>query len=109
MVARSSREVILMFEKRPFKTRDEVEVTFAIDRPEAVTAEWLADINGWKPIPMKRSGRKGPFKLKTRLPKNADIQFRYLFDGIEWDNDEAADAYWPTDVGVDNSVVSTTV
>lgn len=96
-----------MFEKRSFKTRDDVEVTFQIDRSEAATAEWLADINGWEPVPMKRSGRRGPFKLKIRLPKDANIQFRYRFDGGDWDNDDAADAYWPTDVGVDNSVVST--
>lgn len=96
-----------MLAKRPFKTKDEVEVTFQVERPWAETAEWVCEVANWEPIPMKRRG-KGPFKLKVRLPKDANIQFRYRFDGRDWDNDEAADAYWATDVGVDNSVVSTT-
>jgi 1,4-alpha-glucan branching enzyme len=98
-----------MLAKRSFKTRDEVEVTFEVDRPEAETAAWLSEETGWEPVPMKRSRRNGPFKLKVRLPKDRHIQFRYLFDGVEWANDEAADDYWPTDAGVENSVVSTTV
>ncbi|MGF1665542.1 MAG: isoamylase early set domain-containing protein [Acidimicrobiia bacterium] len=97
-----------MLAKRPFKTKDEVEVTFEVERPGAETADWLSEATDWEPIPMKRRG-KGTFKLKVRLPKDANIQFRYLFDGRDWANDEAADAYWPTDVGGDNSVVSTTV
>lgn len=98
-----------MFSKRTFKTKDEVEVTFEIERPEASTAEWISEMTGWMPIEMKRSRRTGPFKVKVRLPKAAHVQFRYRFDGEHWDNDEAADAYWPTEQGVDNSVVYTGV
>ena len=96
-----------MLTKRFFKTKDEVEVTFEVDRPELVTVDWLSEMNGWDPVPMKRRG-KGPFRLKVRLPKDTAIQFRYLFDG-HWENDEAADAYWPNEHGSDNSVVLTGV
>ena len=96
-----------MMTKRFFKSKDEVEVTFQIDRPELSTVEWLAETTGWDPVPMQRAARgKGPFLLKVRLPRDRAIQFRYLFDG-NWENDEAADAYWPNDHGSDNSVVLT--
>lgn len=94
--------------KRFFKTKDEVEVTFEMDRADLETVDWACEINEWSPVPMKRSDRgKGPFRIKIRLPKDAAIQFRYRFDGREWENDEAADAYWPNDFGSDNSVVFT--
>ncbi len=96
-----------MLTKRYFKTRPEVEVTFAIARPEAAIAEWVSEATGWEPVPMKRSGPGGDFKLKVRLPRDADVEFRYRFDGGDWDNDEAADDYRPTGFGVYNSVVST--
>jgi 1,4-alpha-glucan branching enzyme len=96
-----------MFSKRFFKTKDEVEVTFEVIRPEASTAEWVSETSDWYPVEMRRSKKSGPFKLKVRLPKDRHVQFRYRFDGDEWENDEAADAYWPTDRGVDNSVVYT--
>jgi 1,4-alpha-glucan branching enzyme len=92
--------------KRPFKTKDEVEVSFELDRPGATTVAWVSEHNGWTPIAMRRKG-KGPFRLKVRLPKGTPIQFRYLIDGITWDNDEAADAYWDNGQGADNSVVLT--
>ena len=96
-----------MINKRFFKTKDEVEVTFEVDRPGVHSVEWLAETTDWDPIPMKRAARgKGPFRLKVRLPKDAAVQFRYLLDG-HWENDEAADDYWPNEHGTDNSVVLT--
>lgn len=99
-----------MFTKRSFKTKDEVEVTFEVDRPDVDRVDWVSDAVQWEPIPMKRTDRgKGPFRLRVRLPKGRFVQFRYLLDGAAWENDEAADYYWPNDVGSDNSVVSTMV
>ncbi len=97
-----------MLSKRFFKTKDEVEVTFEVDRPEIDTADWVSELTGWEPVAMPRTARgKGPFRLRVRIPKGRQVQFRYLFDGHVWENDEAADAYWPNDQGSDNSVVST--
>jgi 1,4-alpha-glucan branching enzyme len=94
--------------KRFFKTKDEVEVTFQVDRPELESVDLVAEAFGWQPMAMKRADRgKGPFRLRVRLPKNGAVQFRYIFDQTIWENDEAADAYWPSDRGSDNSVVLT--
>ncbi len=98
-----------MLAKRFFKTKDEVEVTFEVDRPDLDSVDLVADAFGWEPMALKRADRgKGPFRLRVRLPKDDIVQFRYIFDQIHWENDEAADAYWPNDRGSDNSVVLTT-
>ena len=95
-----------MLAKKFYKSRDEVEVTFEVARQDVSEAVLVTEATDWEPMPMKRKGRTGVWKLKLRLPKNRDIQFRYLFDGL-WENDEAADAYWPNEHGTDNSVVRT--
>jgi 1,4-alpha-glucan branching enzyme len=99
-----------MLAKRFFKTKDEVEVTFEVDRPDLQSVDLCADAFDWEPMALKRADRgKGPFRLRVRLPKDDAVQFRYIFDQVLWENDEAADAYWPNDRGSDNSVVLTTV
>jgi 1,4-alpha-glucan branching enzyme len=95
--------------KRFFKTKDEVEVTFEVDRPDLDSVDLVADAFDWQPMALKRADRgKGPFRIRVRLPKDGAVQFRYLFNRGHWENDEAADAYWPNDRGSDNSVVLTT-
>lgn len=98
-----------MLAKRYFKTKDEVEVTFEIDRPDLRSVDLCADVFDWEPMALKRADRgKGPFRIRVRLPKDDAVQFRYIFDRQWWENDEAADEYWPNDQGSDNSVVLTT-
>lgn len=95
-----------MITKRFFKTRDDVEVTFQIDAHGAETAALVTDIHDWQPQPMRRSARgRGPFRCKLRVPRDRSVQFRYLLDDDRWENDDAADAYWPNALGSDNSVV----
>jgi 1,4-alpha-glucan branching enzyme len=97
-----------MLTKRFFKTKDEVEVTFQVDRADVDSVAWVAEATNWEPVPMKRAERgKGPHRLRVRLPKETSVQFRYLFGDGRWENDEAADAYWPNEYGSDNSVVLT--
>lgn len=97
-----------MLSKRYFKTRDEVEVTFQLDDADIESAALVTDSRDWEPQPMARTARgKGPFKLKVRFPKDHTVQFRYLIDGSRWENDDAADDYWPNALGSDNSVVHT--
>lgn len=98
-----------MLAKRFFKTKDEVEVTFEVDRPDLDSVALVADAFDWEPMALKRADRgKGPFRLRVRFPKNGAVQFRYIFNESSWENDEAADDYWPNDQGSDNSVVITT-
>lgn len=47
------------------------------------------------------------FKYKTRLPKNAEFQFRYLVNENDWVNDAEADNYVPNGFGADNCIVKT--
>ena len=95
-----------MLQKKYFKTKDEVEVTFELDANGAENVALVCEHNGWEPIQMKQT-KKGPFRTKIRLPKEGQFQFRYLVDEQNWQNDEAADAYWANEHGGENSVIST--
>lgn len=95
-----------MLKKRFFKTLDECEVTFHVEPEEARSVALVIETNDWTPIPMKQL-KSGPFKTSLRLPLDRQVQFRYLFDGDTWRNDESADAYLPNEFGEENSVVET--
>ncbi|MDC0611948.1 isoamylase early set domain-containing protein [Vibrio sp.] len=97
-----------MINKRYFKTKDEVEVTFELEVPESSSkVSIVADFLDWQPEPMKKIAKSSMFKFKTRLPKDGEFQFRYLLDGQQWVNDPNADNYIPNGFGEDNSLVST--
>jgi 1,4-alpha-glucan branching enzyme len=98
---------IKVLTKRVFKTKDETEVTFAFSQEGAKTVDLVADFNSWQPVPMKFNNKKKIFTTKARLPNNASFHFRYLLNGMEWENDHAADAYIANSFGSDNSVVLT--
>jgi hypothetical protein len=95
-----------MLKKRYFKTKDEYEVTFTYEG-DAESVSLLTAANDWVPVPMKNT--KGVFTAKMRIPANGSYEFRYLVNGTDWVNDEAADAYMPNEHGTENSVVDTTV
>ena len=68
----------------------------------------IGEFNNWDwetGIPMKIIASE--FIGKTELPIDQTIQYRYLIDNRDWENDWDADAYFPTEYGVDNSVVDT--
>ncbi len=96
-----------MLKKRFFKTKNEVEVTFEVDKDNWQSAQVAGDFNDWQPEPMKLVKKSGQFKFKTRLPKSQSVQFRYLFDETHWDNDPQADDYIANEFGSKNGVVST--
>lgn len=96
-----------MIKKRFFKTIDECEVTFKVEADDADDVALYIESNDWEPISMKKL-KSGPFKATLRLPLDEEIQFRYLIDGSNWENDETADAYVANEYGSENSVVITT-
>ncbi|WP_440056501.1 isoamylase early set domain-containing protein (plasmid) [Pseudoalteromonas sp. T1lg65] len=96
-----------MLTKRFFKTKDEAEVTFSFEHPEATKVELVGDFTDWRPVEMKFVKKDRVFKSKHRLPADNRFHFRYLIDGQYWDNDAKADGYVPNGFGEDNSVVST--
>ncbi len=97
-----------MINKRFFKTKDEVEVTFELpDEQVDSTVSLVADFAGWQPIAMQRVAKSRSFRFKTRLPKDSQFEFRYLVDDQRWINDPNADLYRPNGFGGDNGLVST--
>ncbi|MFC5080692.1 hypothetical protein VTH8203_01954 [Vibrio thalassae] len=96
-----------MINKRFFKTKDEVEVTFELDATNVESAVLVAEFHDWQPMPMKKVAKTKSFKYKTRLPKNAEFQFRYLVNDNDWVNDADADNYVPNGFGADNCIVKT--
>ena len=79
-----------MLKKRYFKTKGEYDVTFSFPS-DADAVSLVCEANNWEPIEMKKS--KGVFSTKVRIPADGRYQYRYLVDGSEWANDEAADDY----------------
>jgi 1,4-alpha-glucan branching enzyme len=97
-----------MITKKFLKTKDVCEVTFEYANESAAEVALVGDFNDWQPLTMKQAKKAGsPFRIKARMPKNADYQFRYYVDRAYWANDDRADTYWPNKFGEDNSVVNT--
>jgi 1,4-alpha-glucan branching enzyme len=96
-----------MLQKRFFKTKDEVEVTFEVANDEIETIALVCDANEWKPVQLKKRKKDGVYYTKMRFPKDGEYQFRYLVNDSQWLNDEAADAYRPNEFGAENSVLLT--
>ncbi len=96
-----------MLKKMFLKTK--CKVTF--ETPENVEAESVAlvgDFNNWETtsLPMKRL-KSGVWKATVDLDKDSTYQFRYLIDGVTWENDKSADDYVHNNVDGENSVVVT--
>jgi len=97
-----------MLTKKFFKTKDETEVTFELNRSDVTTAALVGDFNDWQAIEMKFNKKSNSFKTKVRLPKDGVFHFRYLLNDSEWENDDQADQYLANEFGSENSVVLTT-
>ncbi len=97
-----------MLKKKFFKTKPTCQVTFHLPEDvEAKEANLVGEFNAWDATatPMKKV--KGVWKTTLELEKDREYQFRYVVDGGEWYNDEAADNYVPNFIDGDNCVVVT--
>jgi len=85
-------------------------VTFTLDpRVDAQTAAVCGEWNDWSPsADVMRRDADGGFSVTVELEAGRAYRFRYLLDGVRWDNDWAADAYLPNSFGGDDSVVDLT-
>ena len=87
-------------------------VTFTVSKDAAQGASKInlaGDFNSWSSTdtPLKQN-KDGSFSVKLELDVNCEYQFRYLLDGIKWENDWNADKYIPAPFSnADNSVVVT--
>jgi len=84
-----------------------VRVGFSL--PPEVEAEKVVvsgEFNGWSAnLPMKRI-KSGEWRASVALDPGRRYRFRYLLDGVRWENDWAADDYESNPFGSDDSVVS---
>jgi 1,4-alpha-glucan branching enzyme len=96
-----------MLEKKFLKTKPVCKVTFtAPSRWDGESVTLVGEFNNWDETShvLKRQ-KDGSFALTVDLPTGREYQFRYLVNGTEWHNDEAADKYVPNGFGEENSVV----
>ncbi|HOM29537.1 MAG TPA: isoamylase early set domain-containing protein [Deltaproteobacteria bacterium] len=100
----------MSIKKQYLKTKPECKVTFTLPKELSRSAEsvhLVGEFNGWDTSshPMKLQ-KDGSFNLTINLAKGREYQFRYLIDGVTWENDDKADRYVRTPFGdSDNSVV----
>jgi 1,4-alpha-glucan branching enzyme len=93
------------------KTRDTCKVTFRLPAEIAGGAERVCivgDFNNWdvQASPMKKL-KDGAHTITLDLEKGKEYQYRYLIDGVIWENDRSADKYVSSPYpGCDNSVVT---
>jgi 1,4-alpha-glucan branching enzyme len=98
-----------MLKKQQLKTRPVCKVTFVLPAgTHARTAHLVGDFNNWdqRALPMKKL-KDGTFKVVVELEAGQEYQYRYLVNGSEWINDDAADKYVAHPYGGENSVVIT--
>ena len=96
--------------KQFLKSKPVCKVTFEL-APEQVSGNevlLLGDFNNWDSEGTQLKKQKnGYYKTTIELPVGTETQFRYLVDGQNWINDDAADKYVPSGVSADyNSVVA---
>ena len=98
--------------KQQLKSKQICKATFKMAKPAAPDAKavfLVGEFNNWdtKATPMKKL-KDGSFTVTIDLESGREYQYRYLIDGITWENDWEADKYVPNPTGSsDNSVVVT--
>ena len=98
-----------MLKKDYSQTDGACQVTFARSVPPEVNAQTTClcgEFNSWDTTshPMERR-EDGSFSLTLALEPGLQYHFRYLLDGVRWENDWAADGYVPNPYGSDDSLV----
>lgn len=84
-------------------------VTFVLPKEAVENAETVAvlgDFNNWQDGVVLSKQKDGSFKAAVELEKGRTYQYRFLINGVKWENDWAAEAYAPTPFGTYNSVVT---
>jgi 1,4-alpha-glucan branching enzyme len=72
----------------------------------ASTVHLVGDFNDRnKSITPMKQLKYGSFTATLFLRQDAEYEFRYLLDGLTWENDRQADKYAPNPYGGENSVV----
>jgi 1,4-alpha-glucan branching enzyme len=100
-----------MIKKQFLKSKPVCKVTFSLPAeaaPEAKEVKLVGEFSNWTKSPIEMTKLKnGNFKTTIDLEVGKEYEFRYLIDGMRWENDWEADAYRPNQLTYEeNSVVS---
>lgn len=95
--------------KKRYLKAGKCKVTFRLPgeaAPESSKVCVVGDFNNWKTdaTPMKKL-KNGDYKVELNLDSGKAYRFKYLVDGIRWENHWNADRYVPNRYGNDDSVV----
>ncbi len=100
----------MSLKKRYLKTKPVCKVTFRVTKAAANSAKRInlvGDFNNWgiTETPMKPL-KSGEFTVTVDLDTSRAYEFRYILDGIRWENDVEADRYVRSNFAdCENSVV----
>ena len=103
-------EVNQPMKKRFLKTGSVCKVTFELPATAVNGGRKVAlagDFNDWdRDGTLMKRRKDGSCSITLDLPSNREYQFKYLIDGMGWENDWQADRYLPNSFGdCDHSVV----
>lgn len=96
-----------MLKKSYSKTGEKCRVTFKLPADvEAKKVTLVGEFNDWdtSATPMKKL-KDGSFSATLSLESGNVYRFRYLLDGVRWENDWEPDAYAPNTFGTEDSIV----
>jgi 1,4-alpha-glucan branching enzyme len=96
-----------MLSKKPLGRKRRVLVTFTLSEPEADAVQLVGDFTDWGSPKAMRRASDGTWSVAVELPSGREYAFRYVVNGVRWENDPAADKYVPNAFGSENSVVVT--
>jgi 1,4-alpha-glucan branching enzyme len=88
------------------KSKTVANITFELPiNIKATEAFVVGEFNNWDITANPLRKTKGVWKTTLKLDTGKEYQFRYLVNGSEWYNDDAADDYLSNNLGSTNSVV----
>ncbi len=81
-----------------------VPITFRVPLSLGADAvDLVGEFTDWQPVPMGRSD--GHFLVSMDLEAGRTYRFKYLVDGVRWENDWSADDYVSNEFGGTDSVI----
>lgn len=93
----------MSIKKQFLKTKPTCKVNFKVSKEQAAGAakvNLVGDFNNWNETSDAMNELKdGSFSFNLDLETGRNYRFRYLIDGTNWINDEAADGYEPSGFG----------
>jgi 1,4-alpha-glucan branching enzyme len=93
-----------MITKTYFKTKDHCKVKFSFTEA-AETVAVLGLNNDWETSITLSKRKDGTFSCEVNLPKDSAHEFKYLVNGIKWQNESMADAEVENVYGGTNSKI----